>query len=1125
MTALSRLLCAAALAAVAAAQQTAQPMAHPTDPLEAGGLNPFHIPAVRGSYLAGLAARGVDAGARHRRLQASPETGALPHFHDTFEFVGSTDSGFVDFKYNVIVANTTINSDDYVSTPSRRSARRAAPRRAEPHRAEPHRAAPCCALLLPYCAAKLYSALLRMRHAAPFLTSLSSSYPSSARQLDFLAVAGFTCVAMDATFAAPSDAAPHWVKGSLKRNNIRMSISLSAAQMGSDIMGSAAAHLDARLQAGMSLAFGIDTLGSHLNFAKGTSCAAQVPYTSPYFAVIAVSSAGIGGAAGGSTSWTLDLAPCGPMAMFVAANHNLTFNPDVEGELTRRRNESLPLGLDARSPGRRLSTTTAGFSMNYDPSTQKAEVSSLDLSDDGSLTCENCFVTFSTSVVFNFKVCFEYYAFSDTGYSDFARDTTNFDGDYGGIEKGTLPDCVGLGTIGTINGYTESTATADYMAGQSTNSFNFGFSAEAYVTGAAGYSYLLKGNTLSSAITVSGVDLFDPQTFPAISAIVGGITVSVTPSLSFAVGDITINAGWTGSWQVGSTLLITTKLGAMLSWPSVWDETGALTSPTPTTYSEFKSIQTDTPFTHSSNFNLTFVSFTVPIVPMLTLSVYDALPFNAALTFDTVLAFSKQQRRLLMGAAGARELQICSSGGILVTAQRDVKLTSFIGEVTSSGFFLAAISPIDATIADAVRPFLRDMVIYPTDLTPPPTSMTLVQPYDLITPLCILKCPAHAAVFGGACACMAGYKMNGAGTSVTCVACSAGTFSAAGATSCAACPAGFTSPAASAICSTASGVAVLPVASAYATPQASSVVVTAALAFSGPPLAAYASAQTIADLTLSIANAVAASVSTVSSPVVQIVSITDAAGEVLFSVAAGASHSRRRRLAGAAVSIVYNIVLPPSLAASSASIAAAVAPSGSGAASFAAAVGTQVLAVCATSGNSAFVAAGISAAVAAPPAPAAVPVAAAASPVVGIAVGVVVAVVAALSAAAFFLRKRGSPGAAKSTTLDKPKEHGDPVAPEGMRRPSSARIPKPEGERRPSSVDIVKHASERRSSSAGTPRPEGERRPSSAGIPKPETERRPSSAGISGPAGERRSSSAGTPKPAGLTVRIVNAAP
>ena len=113
------LLVAAALASAAA--QTAQqpqptaPLPHPSDPLAPGGLNPMHIPAVRGSYVAGLAARGVDVGARHRRMQAHPETGAMPHLHDKFDFVGITDAGFVDFKYNAVVANTTINTDDYVS--------------------------------------------------------------------------------------------------------------------------------------------------------------------------------------------------------------------------------------------------------------------------------------------------------------------------------------------------------------------------------------------------------------------------------------------------------------------------------------------------------------------------------------------------------------------------------------------------------------------------------------------------------------------------------------------------------------------------------------------------------------------------------------------------------------------------------------------------------------------------------------------------------------------------------------------------------------------------------------------------------------------------------------------------
>jgi hypothetical protein len=145
---------------------------------------------------------------------------------------------------------------------------------------------------------------------------------------------------MDAAFTAPSGAAPHWSNGTLVRNNVRVSIALSAAAQTGDrsANAAAAAHFAARLRAGMHVVFGIDTVGGNANFAKGSICAGQVPYTSPYFDVVAVSSAGVGGAAGGATTWTLDLAPCGPMAMFVAVNQNLTFNPDVDGELARRRN-------------------------------------------------------------------------------------------------------------------------------------------------------------------------------------------------------------------------------------------------------------------------------------------------------------------------------------------------------------------------------------------------------------------------------------------------------------------------------------------------------------------------------------------------------------------------------------------------------------------------------------------------------------------------------------------------------------------------------------------------------------------------------------------------------------------
>jgi hypothetical protein len=175
------LLCAAALASAAAqdAQQSTAPLPHLSDPLAEGGLNPMHIPAVRGSYVAGLAAHGVDVGARHRRMQAHPETGAMPHLHDMFDFIGITDAGFVDFKYNAVVANTTINTDDYVCHEAHRP--RAATRRVRAaqrprctalcstmsRRSTPHHAAPHCTM--PRCAVSIFAAPRRSapRHATP----------------------------------------------------------------------------------------------------------------------------------------------------------------------------------------------------------------------------------------------------------------------------------------------------------------------------------------------------------------------------------------------------------------------------------------------------------------------------------------------------------------------------------------------------------------------------------------------------------------------------------------------------------------------------------------------------------------------------------------------------------------------------------------------------------------------------------------------------------------------------------------------------------------------------------------------------------------------------------------------
>jgi hypothetical protein len=65
--------------------------------------------------LSKLAERGIDHGARHRHLQVNEETKEFPHVFDSYEFVGATDAGFVDYKYSAIVSSTTVNLDDYLN--------------------------------------------------------------------------------------------------------------------------------------------------------------------------------------------------------------------------------------------------------------------------------------------------------------------------------------------------------------------------------------------------------------------------------------------------------------------------------------------------------------------------------------------------------------------------------------------------------------------------------------------------------------------------------------------------------------------------------------------------------------------------------------------------------------------------------------------------------------------------------------------------------------------------------------------------------------------------------------------------------------------------------------------------
>jgi hypothetical protein len=211
------------------------------------------------------------------------------------------------------------------------------------------------------------------------------------------------------------------------------------------------------------------------------------------------------------------------------------------------------------------------------------------------------------------------------------------------VARTALPDCYALGTAGV--------ATTMSSTGME---FNFGFKVEAYVTGSAGYSFVLKGKTMNVGTNIPGKDLVPERVFDPLTVTVAGILISATPSLRLAILDTEADSKWAGAWQLSSSMSATAKLGGYINWPSVWDGTKdsngnwRMTSPTSGAYTDFAVSAAAPTFTRSA-LEMTSLTITVPIAPIVTLRIFNAFPVRATIAINNELSFQKQQRRLLGG--------------------------------------------------------------------------------------------------------------------------------------------------------------------------------------------------------------------------------------------------------------------------------------------------------------------------------------------------------------------------------------------------------------------------------------------------------------------------------------------
>jgi hypothetical protein len=605
---LQRLLLAALAGALGvAATGTRRRPAGFNDP----GHDPRAIMRGAGNYHHVLKAHGVKPGRGYERLKPLRAGHKhLPHVHDFFNFTGTTDGGFLDMRHNAVVRNTTINSDDYLELLT-----------------SPGVAIDCAAV-----------------GAAPAFAPL------------------------------PAGTAPYYdADNTLVRNNVVIRLSLPAAL--SPATAPALEHLRERLAAAAagehtSIAFGFELMATHSSFAASSACAAQVPYSTPYFAVALAS-----GLDSASRIWTLTLTPATPMDLFLSMDTDINFDPNVERAHSRRLSAGLHLGADVRSDSaRRLFTATLDRSSGVNWNSQLApNAAALQdkiemLPTPGMLVCKNCFAYYAVSFSVSFRFCVSYYA-----YGQYARDTTYNPYSTDLYSPQRFPDCAALGT---------QQANANAQDRSSVN-FNFGVDVSAQFTGEAGFNIQFTSAGFSGQRVVPQFNLLSTGSLAPMS-FGSSFTFSIVPVLGLdAAANISaslppFSMGASASAQVG--------LGGSMSLPSLW--TGSMANyvtnyPTYNTYRTLTTSFTSQPFTIDQSASLTSAwggSASIALIPWYQLRLFSLLPIKASPVFTVGASMWTEgtlpPSRLLREDGVRRQL---AGGCITATANANSGLSIGIG--------------------------------------------------------------------------------------------------------------------------------------------------------------------------------------------------------------------------------------------------------------------------------------------------------------------------------------------------------------------------------------------------------------------------------------------------------------
>lgn len=472
------------------------------------------------------------------------------------------------------------------------------------------------------------------------------------------------------------------------------------------------AHLASRFVTAAAFVYGVETLLSHPDLGTTSSCVVHAGSDSPYFGIV--------GATADADGFVLTLTPTSPARVFSYMSMKLVYNPNITGEVIKRRAAGLDVGDERRlGTGKTLTTKLADFSLNWDKVNKKATTEKLALIGTSSLYCNNCYFYLDASITVNVKVCAIRPTLLPLSYYYYDADAAT----------GNSASSTGICGAGAAGCYaTEAAARASTDCGDLktvAGFFNLGMSVEGYFDGAAGFNFEIKSDGIASKVgwptsCQSDSATCAPEAFPAplnapfaintITISAAGVPVTIDPVIQLKGAGIVDGNMPNLKLSFGASAAVKAKLGAKVSFTDIPSSYVPALNTVP--YKDFTATYSTLPFI-LSGFADTALSTDVTISPIITLTVWKLVPIisKPTYTFNYNLAAKTTARRLGNNGSAARELVTCAAGTAKSSAGLKGALGVELGSVRTFGVVKAATGLDLSTLGSLASQF--DVILIP----------------------------------------------------------------------------------------------------------------------------------------------------------------------------------------------------------------------------------------------------------------------------------------------------------------------------------------------------------------------------------------------------------------------------